>query len=504
MHNTARVYDVAIIGAGPTGIILANLLGSYGLSVIILERYKGILDIPRAVHIDGETMRVFQSAGLAQHVLPILRPGHSMHWVNAKGQTLLVRNGHAGLSDQGWHNDYYFHQPHLEACLRQGLARFSSIEFREEVEVQDYAEHDGIIALRLVATEGRGAPETVRARYIVGCDGARSTVRSWLGDQQEDLGLHQAWLVVDVILNHPLPLPEHTVQHCDPARPATSIYVHPLRRRWEIQAMPGDDLSALTEPSTVWKLLSPWVKPTQGRIERAATYEFHSLIATRWQQGRIFLAGDAAHQTPPFLGQGLCAGVRDAANLAWKLALGVRSENETALATYGSERIPHVREFIQLAVDVGKVIQVTDPAEASERDRKLIAEGLQFSFPRPRLGQPGVFQGKAPAGQIFIQPLLDDGRWMDDVVGTQFGLLLHPTLAAKLPLEFVRHARAAGIATLPAPGAQGVEWLDDHQAVAVLIRPDRYIFEVVAHATELAPAVGRVRQYTQPASDLSG
>src|SRR5690606_37165035 len=144
-----RVYDVAIIGAGPTGITLANLLGSYGLSVIILERYKGILDIPRAVHIDGETMRVFQSAGLAQHVLPILRPGHSMHWVNAKGQTLLVRNGHAGLSDQGWHNDYYFHQPHLEACLRQGLARFSSIEFREEVEVQDYAEHDGIIALRL-------------------------------------------------------------------------------------------------------------------------------------------------------------------------------------------------------------------------------------------------------------------------------------------------------------------------------------------------------------------
>jgi len=496
MNNSRRLYDVAIVGAGPTGVTLANLLGLYGLSVAIIERHPGILQIPRAVHIDGETMRVFQSARLAREVMQILRPGASMHWVNAEGKVLLIRKGQEGLSDQGWHNDYYFHQPHLEAVLRDGLKRFDTVALREGMDVRSYVEHDDRVELALSRTGDDAVIETLAARYVVGCDGARSTVRGWIGSDMEDLGQRQAWLVVDVNLHHPLPLPEHTVQHCDPARPATSIYVYPLRRRWEIQIMPQDNPETITQPERVWQLLSRWVKPVQGTLERAATYVFHSLVANRWQRGRLLIAGDAAHLTPPFLGQGLCAGVRDAANLAWKLAFAIQRGASDILATYGPERRPHVREFIRLAVEVGKVIQVTDPVEAAERDRKLLAEGLQFSFPRPQLGQAGAWYGELPAGQVFIQPMLQDGRWMDDVAGGRFSLLLHPAHSADLSAQVLDLATAADVVVLPLPDRSGIQWLEEHGARAVLLRPDRYVFEVITQAAQLASALGRVRALT--------
>lgn len=491
MQTNSGAFDIAIVGAGPTGAILANLLGQYGLSVVVLERNHGVMDIPRAVHFDGETMRVFQSANLATQILPIVRPGYSMHWVNAAGQTLLVRKGHIGLGDQGWHNDYYFHQPQLEAVLREGLNRFSSVQLREGVDVRGYSESADDVLLELCPAGGTATTETVRAKYVVGCDGARSTVRTWIGDSHEDLGQHQAWLVVDGVLNHPLPLPEHSVQHCNPARPATSIYVHPLRRRWEIQVMPDDDPGTLTDPAHVWKLLEPWVKPTQARLERAATYVFHSLVAHEWQRGRLMIAGDAAHQTPPFLGQGLCAGVRDAANLAWKLAQAVRMGKTGLLETYGVERKPHAREFIQLAVDVGKIIQVTDPAQAAERDKKLLTEGLEFNFPRPKLGT-GAYRGETPAGQIFIQPMLEDGRWMDDVAGNNFALLVHPHHAGSIKDAVRSKAKAAGVVVLEAPGKEAAHWLEERNAAAVMVRPDRYIFEVISNAAALEASIAHV------------
>ena len=486
-------FDVAIVGAGPTGVALANLLGRQGVTVALIDRNAGILQLPRAVHFDGETMRIFQNMGLHAQVLAISRPGQGMRWVDQHGETLLQRTGVEGLGSQGWHNDYYFHQPVLEQTLRDGLRRFAQVHLLENAEAVACAPDAGGVELTLQAPGNPASQRTIRAGYVVGCDGARSIVRGWIGEEHEDLGEHQAWLVVDAVLHHPLRLPEQTVQHCDPRRPATSNYVHPLRRRWEIMLLPGDDPQAMTEPEQVWKLLSRWVRPTQATLERAATYTFHSLVARHWSRGRLFIAGDAAHQTPPFLGQGLCAGIRDAMNLAWKLPLALRHPAAAArlLATYGSERLPHAREFVQLAVEVGKIIQVLDPAQAAERDARLKSQGLQFAFPEPRLGDGVHRAGHEAGGRIHAQPLLSDGRWLDDVARMRFAVLLAPQARATLPAGLGEEH----IVLVTDPGSDTRDWLRRHDALAVILRPDGYVFDVCASSRELDASLAALAQW---------
>lgn len=500
--------DVAIIGYGPTGAALANALGAQGLSVCVLDRSHGVLPIPRAVHIDGETMRVLQSLGLAAAALAIMRPGGSMHWVNAQDQTLLVRTGVQGLGAHGWHNDYYFHQPQFEEVLRQGLQRYPGVHVAEGWELQSLHQEAECVDLTVRAVDS-GASGQLRARYVVGCDGARSTVRALIGAEEfEDLGEHQAWLVVDGVLSRPLDLPEHSVQHCDPARPATSIYVHPLRRRWELMLLPGEDAKAMTEPEVVWGLLSRWVQPSQATLERAAAYVFHSLIARRWQEGRVLLAGDAAHQTPPFLGQGLCAAMRDVANLAWKLVEAVRRPVHGAalLATYGPERTPHARAFIALAVEVGRVIQETDPRAAAERDARLSSQGLSFAFPSPTLGA-GAHQARPSSpmvGQIAPQFQGPDGRWSDDVAGAAWSLWLTPHLAAQFDARRQARWQAAGVTVLLNPGPRASAWLTDQGAQAVVLRPDRYVFDLCADLAELDNAERSLTRWiTSPAEQTA-
>ncbi|MEO8543501.1 MAG: bifunctional 3-(3-hydroxy-phenyl)propionate/3-hydroxycinnamic acid hydroxylase [Burkholderiaceae bacterium] len=482
---SAPTVDVAVIGYGPTGAALAHLLGQLGLSVRVIERNIGVLAIPRAVHLDGESMRILQSMGLASRALSVLRPGANMEWVNATGQTLLVRTSEPGLGPHGWHNDYYFHQPDLERLLRWGVAQLDGVQVDEGWALQQLRQDGDGVALDLTSTDG-SATSTLRASYVVGCDGARSTVRGLIAaDEFEDLGDHQTWLVVDGLLHHPLKLPEHTVQHCDPARPSTSIYVHPLRRRWELMLMPGEDADAMLVPELVWRLLQRWVKPAQATLERAAAYTFHSLIARRWQQGRVMLAGDAVHQTPPFLGQGLCTGLRDAANLAWKLALAVAEPAlaESTLASYGSERLPHARAFVALAVEVGRVIQVIDPAAAAERDTRLQQQGLRFAFPMPALG-PGLHRARVHAqavGRIAPQFELEDGRWSDDVCGPHWSLWLDPSVLANLTPTQLALLHAMALRPLAATTA-AQRWLQDQSCGAALLRPDRYVCDIWPNA----------------------
>ena len=420
MAEAARMYDVAIVGLGPTGATLANLLGAAGLSVLVLEKEAGIFPLPRAIHFDGEVLRILQGAGLREQVLAIARPGEQgMHFVNGAGETMLIRGGSAALGPHGCANNYYFHQPELEAVLREGLARFGNVELRLQHELTDIAQDADGVTLS-VRDLHRQENTTLRARYVVGCDGARSPVRQRMGSAMVDLGLRQPWLVFDVRLRQPVALPTHTVQHCDPARPMTYCNVVGDRRRWEIMVLPGDDREALVRPDTLWRLVAPWVKPEQARLERAAIYTFHSVIAQGWREGRLLLAGDACHQTPPFLGQGMCAGIRDAANLAWKLeAVLARGAPETLLDTYESERAPHVRALIELAVRLGDIIQTTDPARAAERDARFRAGRPEiFELPPQLLGQ-GAFDADAGslAGRPFPQPRLADGRLLDELLG---------------------------------------------------------------------------------------
>ncbi|MFZ5784221.1 MAG: bifunctional 3-(3-hydroxy-phenyl)propionate/3-hydroxycinnamic acid hydroxylase [Pseudomonadota bacterium] len=395
--------DVAIVGCGPVGALLANLLGRAGLSVDIFDRDTEIHPLPRAVHFDGEVMRIFQAAGLADEIAAVSRPSSKgMHFVNAEGRTLMVRRGVDGPGPHGWAGNWYFHQPRLETVLRAGLRRFPNVRVHLGHEV--------------------ASVEALDARYVVGCDGARSMVRQAIGSTRLDLGLHQPWLVVDLLCSpdsaRVRALPDHTIQLCDPARPMTVVNVSGNRRRWEIMLMPGDDPARLTEPGIFWPMMRRWLGPEDAELERAAVYTFHAVVQQGWRRGRLLLAGDSCHQTPPFLGQGMCAGMRDAANLAWKLAAVIRGDASDALLdTYESERLPHVRTFIELAVRLGAVLQETDPDAAAMRDRRFENGAELFDFPQPQIGPGWRLDAAAPVGTIFPQPRLADGRLMDEAIG---------------------------------------------------------------------------------------
>lgn len=489
-------FDVAVVGLGPTGATLANLLGAAGLSVLVLDKESGVFPLPRAIHFDGEVLRILQNAGLREQVLAISRPGmQGMHFVNAAGETMLIRGGTAALGPHGCANNYYFHQPQLEAVLREGLARYSAVDVRLGHELAAISQDDEGATLT-VRDRATGVESQQRARYVVGCDGARSPVRQQMGSPMLDLGLRQPWLVFDVALKAPVDLPDHTVQHCDPARPMTYCNVVGNRRRWEIMVMPGDDREALVHPDSLWKLVAPWVKPEQAQLERAAIYTFHSVIAQGWRQGRLLLAGDACHQTPPFLGQGMCAGIRDAANLAWKLeAVLAHQASPALLDTYESERAPHVRSLIELAVRLGNIIQTTDPALAAERDARFQAGRPEvFELPPQMLGS-GAFDEQAtpdsPAGRPFPQPRLPDGRLLDELLGRRSAVIGRAdALAAACPAT-LEHWRRAGAVVIDEPAAPLADWLAAHQASAVILRPDRYIVGVA----RTGPELDRISQY---------
>ncbi|MFI5032269.1 MAG: bifunctional 3-(3-hydroxy-phenyl)propionate/3-hydroxycinnamic acid hydroxylase [Reyranellales bacterium] len=444
--------DVSILGYGPVGALLANLLGQAGLSVAVYERETAVFPLPRAVHFDGEVMRIFQSAGLAERIAAATRhSSQGMHFVNAEGQTLMVRRGVEGRGPQGWPNNWYFHQPALEEILREGVARFPNVTVHLGHDVEDVSELD--------------------ASYIVGCDGARSLVRRAIGSRQRDLGLHQPWLVVDLLCKPDSPrvkaLPDYTVQLCDPARPMTVVNVGNARRRWEIMLMPGDDPARLTGPDIFWPMMKRWLGPEDASLERAAVYTFHSVVQEGWRKGNLLLAGDACHQTPPFLGQGMCAGMRDTANLAWKLKAMLRDgATDSLLDTYESERRPHVEAFIELAVKLGAVLQETDPAKAAERDRRFASGAEMFDFPQPQLGPGHRADAPPPVGTIFPQPVLPDGRLMDEAIGPHFAIVGTTELLAD---------RRPDAVVLPGVGA---DWLAQRGLRAALLRPDRYIAEV--------------------------
>ena len=494
MAEASTLHDVAIVGLGPTGATLANLLGAAGLSVLVLEKEAGIFPLPRAIHFDGEVLRILQAAGLRDEALAISRPGEQgMHFVNAAGETMLIRGGSAALGPHGCANNYYFHQPQLEAVLRGGLARFPNVDVRLRNEVLR-VEQDAEGATLHVREAGAERASTVRARHVVGCDGARSPVRRHMGSAMADLGLKQPWLVFDVVLQQDVVLPHHTVQHCDPARPMTYCNVVGNRRRWEIMVLPGDDREAMVQPEALWQMVAPWVRPGQARLERAAIYTFHSVIAEGWRDGRLLLAGDACHQTPPFLGQGMCAGIRDAANLAWKLEAVVKGRAPDALLdTYESERAPHVRALVELAVRLGNIIQTTDPALAAERDAKFrTGEPEIFELP-PQLLGAGAFDTTpgALAGRPFPQPRLDDGRLLDELLGRRSAVIGHaPALASAAPATAERWRRAGAI-VIDRPDAALCDWLRSHQAHAVILRPDRYIVGTARTGHDL----DRISQY---------
>ncbi|EHR03975.1 2-polyprenyl-6-methoxyphenol hydroxylase-like oxidoreductase [Bradyrhizobium sp. WSM471] len=485
--STLELFDVVIVGRGPVGATLANLLGLCGVRTLVLEREARTYHLPRAVHFDDECMRVFQTIGLAEAILPhvILSPG--MLFLDADGKMLLDWSRPQTLTPMGWNLSYRFHQPELEDVLIAGLSRWPHVALRNRCDVFALDQDETGVRVRYEDLSN-GTLSEVRARYVIGCDGARSLVRRFIGSGMDDLGFHERWLVIDVLLKRDRnDLGDYSIQHCDPRRPATYVRGTGTRRRWEITVLPGEDSQEVAQPAKVWELLSRWITPDDAELERAAVYTFHSVIAQQWRSGRLLLAGDSAHQTPPFLGQGMCAGIRDAANLAWKLAAVLHGRAEADLLdTYQSERQPHVRQFIELAIRLGGVINTKAIEAGLAAGEARENAPVKLEVKKPLLG-PGLALGDLPlAGHLAPQFELKDGRRSDDMVG--YGDVLLVENAAALP---------PGIKILTSDESNGVgRWLREHGIIAALVRPDRYVRGAARNTGELARLIAAITPST--------
>ncbi|MDT0632010.1 bifunctional 3-(3-hydroxy-phenyl)propionate/3-hydroxycinnamic acid hydroxylase [Rubrivirga litoralis] len=386
----AAPLPVVVVGLGPVGGVLAALLGAAGVRVVVLERDAAPHSTPRAAHLDGEALRVLAAAGVETAGLG--RPLDGFDLVDRRGR-LLLRGRPAQAAPPGFPAGVLMYQPDVERALRRRLAALPTVDVRLGHAVESIRERGGPQTggpqtgeSITVSGVGPGGAFAVEAALVVGCDGASSRVREAAGVALAGGGFEQAWLVVDALVDRPARerLPRRLLQIADPARPSTYVPFPDPRRRWEFRLRPGEDADIMCRPASVRALLAPHVDPDAAEVERAAVYTFHNLVAERWRAGRVVLAGDAAHQMPPFLGQGLGAGLRDAWALA-PLAAAV-AQGGAALGTldaYEAERRPHVEATVRQAVRLGRLVTLPAPL-AAVRDAVLRA-GWRVPSVRRRL-----------------------------------------------------------------------------------------------------------------------
>ncbi len=501
-------YDVAIVGYGPVGQTLAILLAERGWRVGVYEKQPAAYPLPRAVHFDHEVGRILQAAGVANAIAATSEAADAYEWQNGAGQKLLCFESRA-LGASGWPEANMFAQPDLERLLDLQARSFPGVHLFRGHEVTGIDASDTDVMLEVAAVNGRSA--RVQARFAVGCDGANSFVRQHLGANVTDLGFFFDWLIVDVIPDQPRVWQPLNIQICDPARPTTLVSGGPGRRRWEFMRLPGESIEQLNTEATAWRLLAPWnVTSENARLQRHTVYRFQARWVDVWRKGRLMLAGDAAHQMPPFAGQGMCSGLRDAANLAWKLDLVLAEKARVDLLdTYASERIPHVHALIDLSMMLGKVICVPDPAEAATRDAAMIAalRAGQASTPLPptRLGPGLLHDGDPHSGVLFVQGRVEHGGRtgrFDDVVGRGWTLLC----ATADPLARLDPATAEFFTSIGGIGAYvGTNapvrdldrtyeaWFRNAGVEVVLQRPDFYVFGTAASAGSAGALVERLR-----------
>ena len=523
----ANSQPVIVVGAGPAGCAAALLLADSGIPVTLLERYRQPHPLPRAVHLDDEVARVLDRIGVSEGFLARSRPGSGLRLLDARHHVMAEFSRDQQPSQHGFPQANMFHQPDLEELLLARVDQHPLISLRRGAEVTGLDGALNALTADPVRVHARvaGHPQTFTGRVVLGCDGANSTIRQLAGITMEDLGFTERWLVVDIKAETGLDTWDGVEQICDPARPATFMHVTGDRYRWEFQLGDGEDEADLITPAALGALLRPWT----GRgdldgleIIRSASYTFRARLASRFRAGRVFLLGDAAHLTPPFIGQGLAAGLRDADNLAWKLAHVLTGQaGEDLLDSYETERRPHARALIKKAVRVGwamtggqdraAAVRRIALAAAVRSDRICQAMG---STATPRL-KAGALQ---PSPRRFLLPGIPPALWVGGLIpnplvsaddGTP--VRLDAILAGRPAVLTARRRPDAGLAgfcrrhglvlarisapgagTPPGPDAQrDAGWIDVRladdaaptglralvadPALTVLVRPDRVI-----------------------------
>ena len=512
-----QVFDVILVGRGPVGLSMAAMLAQAGRTVALGERHRDLYGLPRAGHIDHEIVRVLQSLGAAEPVLADSYPTTEYVWKNAAGETLLEFNwGAKGIS--GYNSDYMQFQPILERALSDRVAESPLVADYSGWELTGLIESGYGFEGDLHRTMAAGEAMALRGRYLVAADGANSPIRRALGIEREDLGFNERWLVVDVRKKRGFALDFDCGQICDPARPITVLPLGKRHRRWEWAMLPGDTVEELERPEPAWQLLAPWgVTPDDAEIVRQLVYTFEARLAVQWRKGRAFLIGDACHTMPPFMGQGMCSGIRDAKNLAWKLDLVLRGvATPDLLDSYQAERFPHARDWTLISLEAGKVTCTLDHEVARERDERFRQGWLppMPDFPKLVAGIIDTGAEAAPGlpGELALQGRVERARTTDlfDNLFAPRGFCVLSTVAdprSALPASQIAFLERIGtvFAYVGAPGQAAADAVDvdgtyrdyfaRHGIEVVVNRPDFYVFGAARRLADLPALGGRLMRH---------
>lgn len=501
--TTEYDYDVIQIGYGPVSKVSALILERMGWKVGIFERYGEVYPLPRAVCIDHEVFRMLHANGLGPIADAVTSPTPPYRWFNADWKELLSIDWSEG-SVSGSDEVMFVHQPSFERQLDSEVKRRAGIDAFFETECTGFEQAADHVTVQVRDTK-TGATRSHTAKYLIGVDGANSIVRENLGITRTDLGFEADWLVVDFVLKDGLTASQLGLiecgQYCNPLRPTTivpgGIEDGRVCRRWEFMRLPHETKEEMVDEAKVMELLGDWIKPEQGDLVRHALYTFRSLLADEWRRDRIFLAGDAAHLMPPFMGQGMCAGLRDVWNLAWKLDRVMRGEAENDLLdTYMPERRPHVRDVIEASMFLGSIICIPDEAAAAERDEMFLSGNAPPPAPFPILtdgflARDGAGATVAPAGELSPHGTVRTGRRtgrLDSFVRPGFTLITSEAIGpvSEAAQKVLKELDVSRVEVAPRVAArddqiadtQGniLSWMETHGVEAILVRPDHFVF----------------------------
>ncbi len=501
-------YDILIVGYGPVAAVAVNMLAQRGWKVAVVDRLPDVYPLPRAIAFDGETFRTFQELGLDSEIGKSTVGSQGAEFLDADGNRLIgfdVPPGTLGIFR--YPDTSYFHQPTLERDLRRSAAAFNNVTVLLEHEAGMPNQNGEMVSVGVTDLKS-GAIKTLTADYLIAADGASSPVRKGLGFKLESLGYDCQWLVVDANVKDRSTLPVTTQQHCDPKRIVTFVPGVNELVRWEIRCLPGESVEDMQNDDFIWDIIGRWVTPENASIERSAVYQFHGTTADHWSNDRIFLAGDAVHQTPPFLGQGMVAGIRDVVNLVWKLDM---VKNGTApaslLETYQPERKPHAHDLVSWAVELGQLMdQIADAHASGEFPKNMAAAyGGSRGFPRLHCGVLALTENDASdgvTGYPVPQPLIAlDGEkpvLMDELIGQNFAILSATDVSDDLSEQHKALLEKIGTTMLVLPEATRKSneldlLLGLHKAV--IVRPDRYVFGLVNDENSMSDQLNKLQQH---------
>jgi len=472
-----KKYDVVIVGFGPTGGTLANLLALHGFSILVLEKEESFYPLPRAVHFDDEVMRVFETIGITNTFLKHTIINKGTKFVDKKNRVILDWPRPREITENGWYPSYRFNQPDLERELRKKLKSYKKVEIKQSSNVKKIINKKNEVNTTFEDTNSKKI-FNIKSKYLIGCDGANSITRSQMKTKMKNLGFTQKWAVIDLILKkNKKNLPDRTIQYSNPARPATYCRNVGKRRRWEFAIKKTEKIETILSDKYIWNFLKPWLKKQEARTERKTIYTFQSALAKSWNKGRIFLAGDAAHLMPPFMGQGMCAGIRDVSNLAWKISHCLKKKHDDKLLnTYQSERSSNVKEYIETTMRMGEFVNavgkspITNNISADSEGRK------SMKSIKPKLGR-GLGKPKDKfRGNIFPQ-FKNNGKNLDIKFSKKPILVLSNKFKQSISkkINFYRDKTNTKLS----------RYLESVNCEGLIVRPDRFILASIKNLKDV-------------------